>query len=95
MMLKDIFTRTLGFRRMRSTEDIQRAIMTFLYGHGEATPVCIMTHMFPEEEKANILPEVLQAAQILVNRRELTAWQDDARVDPIYSGEKTVLRLAR
>ncbi|WP_259781242.1 hypothetical protein [Aestuariispira ectoiniformans] len=79
---------------MRSTEDVQRAILTYLHGHREATMATIIAHMFPEENEGTILPEVLQAAQILVNRRQLTAWRGAATVDPVHAGAETLLRLS-
>lgn len=94
MKVDGLLKRFLGFGQHRSTEDVQLAILTYLDGHGSGTPEDVIRALYPDQTSAGMLAEVLQAAQILVNRREITARLNGASVDPVNGGPTIVLRRA-
>lgn len=93
MSFSTFFTRTLGFGARRTTEDVQRAILTYIDGHGKATPEDIARAMFADAPFGTVLYEILQAAQILVNQGELKATNEKGgTIDPIHGNSATILR---
>ena len=84
----------MGFGQHRNTEDVQLAILTYLDGHGSGTPEDVILTFYPGDATAKTLAEVLQASQILVNRREVTATLNGVAVDPVNAGAAIVLRRA-
>ncbi len=93
MSFSSFFTRTLGFGARRSTEDVQRAVLSYIDGRGKATPEEIARAMFSNEPFGTILYEILQAAQILVNQDELVATNEKGgTIDPIHGNSATILK---
>lgn len=94
MKLDGLLKRIVGFGQHRNTEDVQLAILTYLDGHGSGTPEDVIQTFYPSDVTARTLAEVLQAAQILVNRREITATRNGVPFDPVNGDAAIVLRRA-
>lgn len=94
MKLDGLLKRFLGFGQHRLTEDVQLAILTYLDGHGSGTPEDVIRSLYPDQASTGLLAEVLQAAQILVNRREITATRNGVPVDPVNGDATIVLKRA-
>jgi len=93
MSISTFFTRTLGFGSRRTTEDVQRAVLTFIDMHASATPEEIAKSMYFSEHYGTMLYEILQAAQILVNRDEILATDENGvAIDPIHGNSATILK---
>jgi hypothetical protein len=93
-ILTSFFQRALGFSRSPDTEAVQKAILTYLDGHkGHAVVGDIASHLYPTIALDQMIPQVLQGAQILANKSYLQAFQGSKQIDPVYGDGQT--RLAK
>ncbi|RED47996.1 hypothetical protein [Aestuariispira insulae] len=93
MTISRILNRLFGFRFRRTTEQVQRHLLDSLHSRGEITPHWFIDTLYPDEAPEIILSEVLQAAQILVNRGEIEARKNGIAVDPIRTDGAIFLRI--
>ena len=75
-----------GGARHLTTETYQRAILRHLSLHGPADLERIAEYSFPQVDTAVRENGIVEAAQILVNRGEITARRQGAKVDPVVVG---------
>ncbi len=93
MSISSFFTRTLGFGGRRTTEDVQRAVLTYIDSHGKANSEQIARAMFGDQHFGTMLYEILQAAQILYNRDEITSiGENEVAIDPIHGNSATLFK---
>lgn len=95
MMLKNFFARALGLRQdqSRDLDAIRSMLLSYVQTHGHVTPNAFLANTFPQDRTPLLQHLVLQAAQILVNRGELTASKNGKKVDPLNSDLTIILQI--
>ncbi len=74
------------------TEDVQTCILLMQQDHGKIEVGKLVDLFYSNHSKDRMVREVLQAAQILVNQGQLSAFNDDKSIDPVYGDERTILK---
>ncbi len=93
MGLSDIARRLFLGSLQPSTETFQRQILNYLHGNGETDAAMLYARIGIDPDEKGQRYAIDQAAQILVNRGEITARRDGQRVDPINAEGRYRLKL--
>ena len=78
-----------------STEDVQRTILTYLEGRGSGDTGQMEEELFTNIPASSRRHQILQAAQILVNRRLVRATVEGRGVDPVNAVGPVRLELEK
>ena len=96
-----MISRLFGFSgNMPETERIQESILNLLQDRNEITPDMMIELIYTNHPYDRMLPEILQAAQILVNKGMIRAFEiTDSKItqyktcDPVYGDGSLILTL--
>ena len=91
--LSSLIHRMFGFGRRHDTEQIQQTLLMAVSSRGRTTMPEVIQHFFQNWDADMARFNLVQAAQILVNRGELVALIEKRRVDPVSISPETVDKI--